>query len=154
MKTPSFASSIALLFLAGGLAQAASAQAESTPSTPTAAQPSKPAEPAAPPAADKSARKSDAGGGSAPVVSRLDDFARADTDRDGKISVQEYAASEFAAIAMIAEGKRQGSETQHGGFSFDRNEGRPDQSKLFHRQDTDGDGYLSRAELERGKTHR
>lgn len=149
MKMPSaLSSSIALLVLTGGLALSAPAQHE--PARPAPAEATQATKPA--PAADHSAHASAAADKPAPQApARGDDFAQTDTDRDGRISAKEYAASPLGAVAMVAAGKRSGTEAAHGGFSFGTNEGRPDQSKFFRRLDTDGDGFLSRGELGAGQ---
>ena len=80
--------------------------------------------------------------------SEVDDFARMDTDGDGRISAGEFSSSAVAATARIADGKRRGTRAPDGGFSLFNNEGRPDQAKLFRKLDGDEDGFLSRSELE------
>lgn len=148
MKTPIYFRPTALLVLAGGLILPLAAQKE--PDAPGAAQISPPNQTERPaPAPDEKARESDAGGASRPDVSRapVDDFARADTDRDGRVSPKEYAASDVAAIDMTAAGKRSGSEAPRGGFDLHNNEGNPQRSSFFRRLDTNKDGYLSREEF-------
>ena len=76
-----------------------------------------------------------------------DEFAQMDGDGDGRISAAEYAASPQSAIDRIAAGKRQGPAGITGGFSLANNEGQPDRSRFFKKLDADGDGYLSRSEV-------
>lgn len=139
-------------FLAGGLVHPVSAQTSSKPpDSPDAAPLAKAAEAVRQPAPTGSdtAPKSDAGGKTSPgaSVQLSDDFARADTDRDGRVSAQEYAGSDVAAVDMVAAGKRDGTEAPRGGFGLRDNEGRPDRSIFFRQRDADHDGYLSRSEL-------
>lgn len=148
MKMPSYSKPIALAVLAGGLALPLSAQKE--PDAPGAAQVSSPDQTGRPaPAPPEKTQASDAGGKTPSRASApMDDFARADTDRDGRISPKEYAASDVAALDMTAAGKRSGSEAPRGGFDLHNNEGNPQRSSFFRRLDADDDDYLSRAEFE------
>lgn len=145
MKLPSYLPAAGILLaLAGGLASPVSAQHERAAPDKTKSPP--------PPAVDQSAHKSDAGGTPLPRAgrndsNRRDEFDRIDTDRDGRISPKEYAASDRAAVDMVAAGERDGVEAPNGGFELRNNEGRPDRSKFFRRLDTDKDGYISRDEL-------
>lgn len=147
MKLPSYLpAAVAMLALAGGLASPVPAQHEPAAPDKTKSPP--------PPAVDQSAHKSDAGGTPLPRASRndsgrRDEFDRIDTDRDGRVSPKEYAASDRAAVDMVAAGERDGVEAPNGGFELRNNEGRPDRSKFFRRLDTDKDGYISREELSR-----
>jgi hypothetical protein len=101
------------------------------------------------PAVDEAGDESDAGGGAGrPPASETDPFTRADADRDGRISADEYASSDTSAAQRVADGKRRGTRGPDGGFSLGNNEGHPERTKAFRRIDTDGDGYLSRGELE------
>jgi hypothetical protein len=78
-----------------------------------------------------------------------DEFAQIDTDHDGRISPEEYAASPHQALERIAAGKRTGAAGDTGHFGLANNEGRPDRAKRFRKSDTNHDGYLSREELHR-----
>lgn len=83
----------------------------------------------------------------APRTSPGDEFAQMDTDGDGRVSGDEYAASPRSARDRIAAGKRLGPVGLTGGFELHNNEGRPDRSRFFRELDVDHDGYLSRNEL-------
>lgn len=143
---PAYPRSLALLLVTSGLALPLAAQKE--PDAPGAAQVSSPNQSAAPaPAPDHKAQASDSGGKTPEPSGKLDDFARADSDHDGRVSPKEYAASDVAAVAMVASGKRSGSEAPRGGFDLHNNEGNPQRSSFFRRLDADKDGFLSRDEF-------
>jgi hypothetical protein len=73
------------------------------------------------------------------------DFARIDTDRDGRISPVEYASSVNAAIDAVADGRRRGTKNFSAGFSLRGNEGL-EHSKEFRDLDMDGNGFLTPSE--------
>lgn len=77
-------------------------------------------------------------------MSAPDDFARIDTDRDGRISAIEYASSEAATLDAVAAGERRGSKNLHHGSTLANHEGRAPAD--FRRLDLDKDGYLTRSE--------
>jgi hypothetical protein len=159
MKMPSsFSSSITALLLAAGLTLPAFAQSEPTKPEPAAEAPPQPQPvqseqpaPAPTPPKDEAVPATEVTDPATPRASQpVDEFARIDTDRDGRISAKEYAASDRAALDMTAAGKRSGSEAPRGGFDLRNNEGNPQRSGFFRRLDADDDGYISREELAAG----
>lgn len=123
-----FSPVLALFFLAGAWALPAAAQSGA------AAADSRPV------AKDSPARP-------APRTSPGDEFVQMDTNGDGRVSGDEYAASPRSALDRIAAGKRLGPVGLTGGFELHNNEGRPDRSRFFRELDLDHDGYLNRNEL-------
>lgn len=75
---------------------------------------------------------------------------KADLDRDGRLSLQEYQASRSSALLgrdSDGDGRVSASEWAAGGFKGAANRPRRDPAKAFARFDSNQDGYLDRSEI-------
>jgi hypothetical protein len=149
----SFTPAVALFLTSSGLVLGAASQpSTNTPDSPTEHRPSAPssrATPAASPANATSDAASPSGGASSGSTAAGDDFARMDTDRDGRVSAVEYASSEVATLDAVAAGERRGTKNFRRGSNLPNHEDRA--PKAFQRLDKNHDGYLTREEWAAGR---